>query len=163
VRRLSRFNKSATNPLFPSLVCNQIQFAFGFSMSLEYSFVYKPTEETPETVVVTGSFDEWAGTLVMEKNGDVFERKVTIQSDLDCLQVQYKFIVDGAWKFDASLPTTTDEQGNENNVVFLYAEEPKPLEAQNSLATISDAPVEDKKDNVKKVVKKKKHKECLIL
>ena len=135
---------------------------FGFLMSsLEYTFVYKPTEETPETVLVTGSFDEWAGTLVMEKNGDVFQRKVTIPTDLDCLQVQYKFIVDGVWKVDTSLPTTTDEQGNENNVVFLYAEEqkPKPLEAQNSLATISDAPAEDKG---KKVIKKKL-KSCLIL
>jgi hypothetical protein len=142
-------------------------------MEIEHTFQYTPQpNETPKTVIVTGTFDNWTGTLEMTPSGKVFEKTVTIRIlNEELSAVHYKFIVDGVWKFDELLPTTSDDKGNENNVVFLYvdkaahvsaevAAKDKPVfEQQDSLASIPDAPAEAP---IKKE-KGKKKRECLIL
>ncbi|GJJ68051.1 hypothetical protein EMPS_00397 [Entomortierella parvispora] len=68
-------------------------------------------------VKVTGTFDNWTGSVVMKKvpgNQGRFESIV----DLDRTQkVLFKFIVDGQWKCIDGIETEYDQSGNLNNVL----------------------------------------------
>ena len=65
------------------------------------------------SVKVTGSFAEWQDTLALEKR----DGKWTLVKKLTPGTYEYKFIVDGNWWYDITLPTATDCDGNVNNVI----------------------------------------------
>lgn len=66
------------------------------------------------SVVVTGDFDQWLGTLHLHKGKHGFERSVAFD---DPRRLVFKFIVDGVWVTSSAYATETDASGNVNNVV----------------------------------------------
>ena len=66
----------------------------------------------PRTVIA-GTFDGWTGRIPLNKS----EKDFTLIANLPAGPYQYKFIVDGKWRYAPDLPTTTDRDGNVNNTV----------------------------------------------
>ncbi|KAL2641490.1 hypothetical protein R1flu_009077 [Riccia fluitans] len=58
-------------------------------------------------VSVEGSWDNWTSREAMQKVGKDF----TIMKVLPCGVYQFKFLVDGKWRFAADLPAVYDEMG----------------------------------------------------
>ncbi|KAI5794585.1 hypothetical protein FPQ18DRAFT_156046 [Pyronema domesticum] len=80
-------------------------------MSGFYTFRWdRPATE----VYVTGSFDNWSRSTKLEKDGDVFIKRVELPTDKN---VTYKFVVDGDWVIDPNAPIDTDENGIQNNLI----------------------------------------------
>ncbi|KAI8374179.1 immunoglobulin E-set [Radiomyces spectabilis] len=68
-------------------------------------------------VYLTGSFDNWAVSIPMERSQEdpnIFQAQVSID---ETSPVSFKFVVDGEWRFAEDLPHETDAAGNVNNVV----------------------------------------------
>jgi 5'-AMP-activated protein kinase regulatory beta subunit len=61
-----------------------------------------------------GSFNKWAERIPMQKSGG---NEFTLLKTLDRGVHQYKFIVDGHWRFATDQPTMRDNQGNINNFI----------------------------------------------
>jgi 5'-AMP-activated protein kinase regulatory beta subunit len=59
---------------------------------------------------------------------------------LCCALVQYKFIVDGEWKYAPEQPAMYDERGNVNNVVEVCEYTPENLDNLHSFAPPSSPP-----------------------
>lgn len=72
----------------------------------------------PSEVVLTGTFDNWSGSLPLVKtsSGD-FEITLPLKQEDDD-KVLFKFIVDGNWTTSKDYETFNDA-GNENNVLYL--------------------------------------------
>lgn len=85
---------------------------------------------------VEGSFDNWTTRTVMHPNGKDFTVIKVMQPGV----YQYKFIVDGAWKYAPEQPAMYDERGNVNNVVEVCAYTPENLENLSSFAPPSSPP-----------------------
>lgn len=66
-----------------------------------------------EKVLVTGSFGDWQKETELVKKGDAWEVLLKLKPGV----YEYKFIVDGEWCYDITMPTVTDEGGNVNNVI----------------------------------------------
>ncbi|KAH0486657.1 MAG: hypothetical protein KVP17_002998 [Porospora cf. gigantea B] len=68
-------------------------------------------------VFVTGSFNDWSTSekVKLTKMGGAF----TAVEELPMGRHLYKFIVDGAWRYDPQLPLAEDGNGNVNNVIDL--------------------------------------------
>ncbi|KAI5820806.1 hypothetical protein BZA77DRAFT_348773 [Pyronema omphalodes] len=80
-------------------------------MSGFYTFRWdRPATE----VYVTGTFDNWSRSTKLEKEGDVFTKRVELPTDKN---VTYKFVVDGDWVIDPNAPIDTDENGIQNNLI----------------------------------------------
>lgn len=63
--------------------------------------------------VIAGTFDGWTGRIPLNKS----EKDFTLIANLPPGPYQYKFIVDGKWRYAPDLPTTTDHDGNVNNTI----------------------------------------------
>ena len=76
-----------------------------------------------QDVRLTGTFCQWAARgLPMEAE---LPGLFSLQLQLPVgTHVQFKFIVDGAWRVDPTSPTVTDSQGNENNELYVAAQHP---------------------------------------
>jgi len=63
-------------------------------------------------VLLAGAFNNWKGVPMRNENGTWIE-------DLKLNQGvhQFKFIVDGMWRYDAGKPIVDDSYGNINNIV----------------------------------------------
>ena len=71
----------------------------------------------PETVILTGAFDDWKGTLPMVKDpSGAFEITLPVKFDSPDNEVSFKFIVDGQWLPNKDYKVTTDA-GVENNFI----------------------------------------------
>ncbi|KAK4508921.1 uncharacterized protein ATC70_013544 [Mucor velutinosus] len=69
-------------------------------------------------VQVTGEFDNWSVSVDMvQDTEDSNCHVVDIPMDLS-KDIEYKFIVDGEWRYADDLPHRTDWRGNINNVVY---------------------------------------------
>ncbi|KAJ7499228.1 hypothetical protein FB451DRAFT_1428486, partial [Mycena latifolia] len=80
---------------------------------------------------LTGTFDEWTGSVHLVKNETGFHGSTRIPWDTKIL---FKYIIDTNWVCEATSPTETDASGNVNNV---YMSPPKPLvEPVTSDATV---------------------------
>ncbi|BDA44545.1 5'-AMP-activated protein kinase subunit beta-2 [Coccomyxa sp. Obi] len=78
-----------------------------------------------EHVEVEGSFDNWGVRHTMQKSGKDF----TIIKLLPPGVYQYKFIVDGEWKYAPDQPAMHDERGIINNVVEVQEYVPDHLDS----------------------------------
>eukprot|EP00882_Tetradesmus_deserticola_P019246 GHRQ01020704.1.p1 GENE.GHRQ01020704.1~~GHRQ01020704.1.p1 ORF type:complete len:234 (+),score=55.50 GHRQ01020704.1:279-980(+) len=77
-----------------------------------------------EHVEVEGSFDNWSSRQPLQRTG----RDFTVIKLLLPGVYQYKFIVDGDWKYDPNQPAMFDEIGNVNNVIEVQEYVPENLE-----------------------------------
>ncbi|KAE8138090.1 hypothetical protein BDV38DRAFT_282389 [Aspergillus pseudotamarii] len=66
-------------------------------------------------VFVTGTFDDWGKTVRLDRKGDVFEKEVPLPATE---KLHYKFVVDGIWTTDHSVPEEDDGNHNINNVLY---------------------------------------------
>ncbi|KAG7910867.1 hypothetical protein KL906_001247 [Ogataea polymorpha] len=83
----------------------------------------------PESVILTGSFDNWSQSLPLIKKGDgSFTLSFPFPKDTE--KVAFKFVVDGKWTTSENYKTETDESGNKNNV--LYAKDVESVQGSNS-------------------------------
>ncbi|KAF2737437.1 hypothetical protein EJ04DRAFT_118225 [Polyplosphaeria fusca] len=85
-------------------------------------------EHGGDGVVVTGDFDDWKKTIVLEKDDGIFKKTVDLPSGTH----QYKFIVDGVWKHNDSAPKQEDGQGGYNNLL-------RPEDLKEPVSTLSSA------------------------
>lgn len=80
----------------------------------EYTFTWP--DATPNDVVFTGSFDDWKGSIHMNKDTANEQFFVTFP-----VQVRekffFKFIVDGVWYVNRNYKTEVDWRGIENNFI----------------------------------------------
>ncbi|CAD7696781.1 unnamed protein product [Ostreobium quekettii] len=67
-------------------------------------------------VAVEGSFDNWTNRQTLQQSGKNF----TVVKLLPPGVYQYKFIVDGEWKYDPNQAAMYDEIGNVNNVLEVH-------------------------------------------
>ena len=86
------------------------------SKSVNYTFRWP---EGPTNVVLTGEFDNWQGTLPLDKTaeGDFRVTYPLIFSQKD--KIYFKFIVDGEWTVSSAYPTEHGSDGIENNYITL--------------------------------------------
>jgi hypothetical protein len=70
-------------------------------------------KEDGHVVYVTGSFCNWGQKFLMNKVNNRFE------VDIDLIRgvYQYKYIIDGNWKFSKHHPSCNDGRGNINNII----------------------------------------------
>ena len=77
-----------------------------------YTFIW---DEGGNDLKITGSFCNWKTQFKM--NRDQSDKKFKLELPLENAVYQYKFIVDGAWKYSRKYPTIKDEMGNINNLL----------------------------------------------
>ncbi|KAJ7549761.1 hypothetical protein O6H91_07G067400 [Diphasiastrum complanatum] len=75
-------------------------------------------------VFVEGSWDIWRTRQPLQKSGKDF----TLLKILPSGVYQYKFIVDGQWRYAADLPLTQDEMGNVTNLLDVQDYVPENLD-----------------------------------
>ncbi|KAL9125087.1 MAG: hypothetical protein Q9217_005659 [Psora testacea] len=89
------------------------------------SFLFR-WDHPAEDVYVTGTFDDWAKSVRLDKKDGYFEKLVDLPyADK---KIYYKFVVDGNWTTDHTAPQETDEANNVNNVLL-----PKNIAKQNKM------------------------------
>ncbi|KAJ3388793.1 hypothetical protein HDU92_001354 [Lobulomyces angularis] len=78
------------------------------------------------SVIVTGSFDNWAKTVAMNYIGDhLFTANLTRLENGS--KLLFKFVVDGKWTVANEYPTESDGQGNFNNTLIVSDRENENL------------------------------------
>ncbi|TFK74500.1 carbohydrate-binding module family 48 protein, partial [Pluteus cervinus] len=82
-------------------------------MSDLHEVVFQWPHTEPNSVIVTGSFDQWRSSIPLTKGPFGYEARVQVPWGQ---KVPYKYIVDGRWKVRQSQPTEYDPIGNLNNV-----------------------------------------------
>ncbi|KAL7786253.1 carbohydrate-binding module family 48 protein [Trichoderma ceciliae] len=78
------------------------------------SYTFK-WEHPAEEVFVTGTFDNWTKSEQLAKEGDVFQKRVTLKDASQ--KIYFKFVVDGKWTVNESTPKEADHEGNVNNFI----------------------------------------------
>ncbi|WZN58947.1 AMP-activated protein kinase [Chloropicon roscoffensis] len=81
-----------------------------------------------DSVEVEGSWDNWTSRLTLLKSGKDF----TVVKLLMPGVYQFKFIVDGTWKYAPDQSAIFDEMGNVNNVVEVQEYVPENIEGISS-------------------------------
>lgn len=76
-------------------------------------------------VAVEGSWDDWKTRKLLQRSGKDF----TIMKVLPSGVYQYRFIVDGQWRYAPDIPWAQDEAGNYYNVLDLQDYVPDELES----------------------------------
>ncbi|OWM85647.1 SNF1-related protein kinase regulatory subunit beta-2 [Punica granatum] len=76
-------------------------------------------------VSVEGSWDNWRTRMPLQRSGKDF----TIMKVLPSGVYQYRFIVDGQWKYAPDLPWTQDDAGAAYNILDLQDYVPEDLES----------------------------------
>lgn len=64
-------------------------------------------------MAIAWTYDGWTGRIPLNKS----EKDFTLIANLPPGPYEYKFIVDGKWRYAPDLPTVTDRDGNVNNTV----------------------------------------------
>ncbi|KAH6719690.1 hypothetical protein BKA61DRAFT_667610 [Leptodontidium sp. MPI-SDFR-AT-0119] len=92
--------------------------------------------EHPATeVFVTGTFDDWFKTILLDEVGDVFAKEILLP--LSTEKIYYKFVVDGYWTLNANAAMESDNAGNLNIITHeqLLAAIASPMEIAKSRNT----------------------------
>ncbi|OAX80329.1 hypothetical protein ACJ72_05343, partial [Emergomyces africanus] len=74
------------------------------------------SDPTANDVYVTGTFDNWARSVKLDRTADGFRKDVPVP--IGGGKMLYKFIVDGAWKIDPTALQEDDGHHNTNNVLL---------------------------------------------
>ena len=79
-----------------------------------FTWITPKNEKPAKEVLLTGQFaDFFRGRIPMKQNGNEFTAVVPLERGLH----QYKFIVDGVWRYSEDQPKCHDGNGNTNNIV----------------------------------------------
>lgn len=111
-------------------------------MSQQTTFKHTFTCTAPEakSVLVTGTFDNWSKTQVLENVSDgVFTATVQIPYEKPGEHILYKYVVDDNWLTDSKSETDTDEHGNVNNILYAPTEPEAAAETNVTEANVVDA------------------------
>ncbi|KAK6434590.1 Cruciform DNA binding protein [Oleoguttula sp. CCFEE 5521] len=73
-------------------------------------------EHPAEEVYVTGTFDKWSKSTLLEKSGSAHEKTVELPETGE--KILYKFVADGSWSYDHTAKSEADDSGNLNNVLY---------------------------------------------
>jgi len=84
----------------------------------------RPQSHGGDHVEVEGSFDNWTSRTALQRSG----RDFTIVKLLPPGVYQYKFIVDGVWRYAPDQQAMYDEMGNINNVMEVHEFIPENLD-----------------------------------
>ncbi|KAK2968860.1 hypothetical protein RJ640_008027 [Escallonia rubra] len=76
-------------------------------------------------VAVEGSWDNWKTRKPLQRSGKDF----TIMKVLPSGVYQYRFIVDGQWRYAPDMPLTQDEEGNAYNTLDLQEYVPEDIKS----------------------------------
>ena len=78
-----------------------------------YQFCWK---HGGKQVILTGNFDNWMGSVKMEKNKDtdMFEAYIRVDPRE---KLVFKYIIDGVWRCSMDYPTEYDDMYNVNNII----------------------------------------------
>ena len=89
-----------------------------------------------QRVALTGTFNNWASMgIPMVRSGQEFYQVVEIPKGVH----EYKFLVDGEWKFSLDQPVLEDAGGNVNNVVDIqYYEKYEPTPLRDPINPVED-------------------------
>ncbi|KAI9327072.1 hypothetical protein DFJ73DRAFT_864560 [Zopfochytrium polystomum] len=98
------------------------------------------SEAAPSAVVGTGNFDGWSQSTTLSQSQ---QDPSLYLCDIDVGmspgdKLVYKFVVDGVWQHDPSLPSEVDDGGNLNN--FLVIPEPAIVQADNPASSSESSP-----------------------
>ncbi|OJD18517.1 hypothetical protein AJ78_01433 [Emergomyces pasteurianus Ep9510] len=74
------------------------------------------SDTTANEVYVTGTFDNWARSVKLDRTADGFRKDVPVP--VVGGKMLYKFVVDGAWKIDPTALQEDDGHHNTNNVLL---------------------------------------------
>ncbi|KAH6915182.1 hypothetical protein BKA70DRAFT_1557495 [Coprinopsis sp. MPI-PUGE-AT-0042] len=85
-----------------------------------YNLFFEWPSTEPYEVIVTGTFDDWSKSKLLNKTARGFVGNVQVPWDS---KVKYKFFVDGKWLLLRGQPTEMDPGGYINNIIFTP---PKP-------------------------------------
>ena len=119
---------------------------------IPYTFVW---EEGGKEVKITGTFGKWTKFYEMKYFPEEKKFKCTI--NLPKEKHEYKFIVDGVWKFSKNLPLIKDNKNNTNNFVDLTNYEPAEVsQKSNNKLKEKKKVIKKKKTKKKKIIRKKK-------
>lgn len=90
-----------------------------------------------QRVSITGTFNNWASEgIPMVRSGQEFYQVVQVSKGVH----EYKFMVDGEWKFSSEQPALQDVSGNVNNIVDIqYYEKYEPAALRDPLDVEEDA------------------------
>ncbi|MQM07915.1 hypothetical protein Taro_040757 [Colocasia esculenta] len=77
-----------------------------------------------EEVAVQGSWDNWQTKQPLQRSGKDFNIMKVLPSGV----YQYRFVVDGDWRYSPDLPWTHDEMGNAYNILDLQDFVPDDIE-----------------------------------
>ncbi len=70
-------------------------------------------------VFLAGNFNNWTSNEIELIPTDASSEYHRVQVELDPSRTwEFKFIVDGVWRCNLDIPTTTDSHGNTNNVIY---------------------------------------------
>ncbi|KAI9699632.1 MAG: hypothetical protein M1836_002666 [Candelina mexicana] len=104
------------------------------------SFVFKWHHPASE-VYVTGTFDDWAKSVKLDKTGSGYEKKVEL-SEVD-EKIYYKFVVDGNWTTDHTAPQEDDGHNNinnfllPNNITKTHPSKPEPPPEAGTMSNVT--------------------------
>lgn len=79
-------------------------------------------------VAIEGSWDRWRTRMPLQRSGKDF----TLMKVLPAGVYQYRFLVDGQWRYAPELPWAQDDVGNAYNVLDLQDNVPEDIESISS-------------------------------
>ena len=116
-----------------------------------YTFIW---DEGGNDLKITGSFCNWKTQFKM--NRDQSDKKFKLELPLENGVYQYKFIVDGAWKYSRKFPTIKDEIGNINNLLEYTIKNNESITPEEKIKE-KQKKTEKKTKIIKKTIKTKKN------
>jgi 5'-AMP-activated protein kinase regulatory beta subunit len=133
-RHLGARSFHASRRLSRVFVLTVARFSFSLSFSIHLSFAKYTGTQGGSVVEVEGSFDGWQTRTQLHRSGN---REFSVIKSFPPGVYQYKFIVDGEWKYAPDQPAMYDEMGNVNNVLEVQEYVPEILDNLDHFAAPS--------------------------
>jgi 5'-AMP-activated protein kinase regulatory beta subunit len=111
-----------------------VSLSLSLSFSIHLSFAKYTGTQGGSVVEVEGSFDGWQTRTQLHRSGN---REFSVIKSFPPGVYQYKFIVDGEWKYAPDQPAMYDEMGNVNNVLEVQEYVPEILDNLDHFAAPS--------------------------
>ena len=133
-RHLGARSFHASRRLSRVFVLTVASFSFSLSFSIHLPFAKYTGTQGGSVVEVEGSFDGWQTRTQLHRSGN---REFSVIKSFPPGVYQYKFIVDGEWKYAPDQPAMYDEMGNVNNVLEVQEYVPEILDNLDHFAAPS--------------------------